>query len=362
MLTVLVIDGTGSQSTMLSTLATLGDIPAVCEIIAVSTDEKPQEPHSATWITGATIMEGLSQAITVAASKRIIIINSALTFDTGDLSRFAAEVEVSPLIEHIYLPPISADGVAELPSLTPDTIIHSLSRNDTWPLLCLATTRSALRKQLERAAGSLTEFLLTCCIEAISSAEVIRRSSVNSPLIAPHILRALCELSPEERGRALKVAVDTINIEELFPNHAWNEFSQESAAAAYHSLAALFIQFGDMTSAEEALRCSESLEESPRYFALQGLLSHKKGETLGAVANMVSSLQCYESRKVNDGKHYLTFTPKNLEIINSRLVDGLNALNKRENDKAMTHFSEAVFNFDSFYGEHGVQLLEKFKN
>jgi hypothetical protein len=48
-------------------------------------------------------------------------------------------------------------------------------------------------------------------------------------------------------------------------------------------------------------------------------------------------------------------------VINSRLVDGLNALNKRENDKAITHFSEAVFNFDSFYAEHGVQKLARLR-
>lgn len=359
MLTALVIDGTGSQSTMLSTLAMLGDIPTVCETIAISTEEKPTEAFSGTWITGASLMEALAQAITVTASKRVLIVNSALTFGTGDLSRFAAEVETSALIEHVYLSPATSDGIVEMPPITPHTIIQSLTRHDVWPLLCLATTRNNLRKQLERNTGSLTEFLLTCCIEAISGAEVVRQSSITPPLIAPHILRALCELSPDERGRALKVAVDTMNIEELYPDHAWDHFSQESAAAAYHSLAALFIQFGDATAAEESLRCSENLEESPRYFALQGLLSLKRGETLGAVAHMVSSLQCYEARKVNDGKHYLTFAPKNLETLNSRLVDGLNALNKQENERAMTHFSEAVFNFDSFYGEHGVQLIGK---
>jgi hypothetical protein len=150
-----------------------------------------------------------------------------------------------------------------------------------------------------------------------------------------------------------------MNIEELFPQHAWREFSKESAAAAYHTLAALFLRFGDADAATQSLQCSERLEESPRFFALLGLIQQSQGETLGAVANFVSSLQCYEARKKDDGKHYLTFKPMDLELINSRLVDGLNALNKRDNDQALTHFSEAVFSFDSFYAQYGVQPLPK---
>jgi tetratricopeptide (TPR) repeat protein len=150
-----------------------------------------------------------------------------------------------------------------------------------------------------------------------------------------------------------------MNIEELFPQHAWKKFSQESAAAAYHTLAALFLRFGDAEAAVQSLQCSERLEESPRFFALLGLIQQSQGETLGAVANFVSSLQYYEARKKDDGRHYLSFKPENLEIINSRLVDGLNALNQRDNDRALTHFSEAVFNFDPFYAEYGVQSLQK---
>jgi predicted oxidoreductase len=40
-------------------------------------------------------------------------------------------------------------------------------------------------------------------------------------------------------------------------------------------------------------------------------------------------------------------------------VDGLDALNKRDNARALTHFSEAVFNFDPFYADHGVRSLSK---
>jgi hypothetical protein len=151
------------------------------------------------------------------------------------------------------------------------------------------------------------------------------------------------------------MAIDGLNIEELFPQHDWKSFSQESAAASYHSLAALFLRFQDPESAAQCLACSEKLEESPRYFALQGLIQQAQGETLGAVANLVSSLQCYEARKTTDGKHYLSFTPNNLEVIKTRLAEGLEALNKRDNNRALASFSDAVFSFDSFYSDHGVR-------
>jgi hypothetical protein len=85
--------------------------------------------------------------------------------------------------------------------------------------------------------------------------------------------------------------------------------------------------------------CSERLEESPRYFALQGLIQHAQGKTLGAVANFVSSLQCYEARKKADEGHYLTFTPGDLTMIKTRLAEGLDALNRRDNAKALASFS-----------------------
>jgi hypothetical protein len=210
-------------------------------------------------------------------------------------------------------------------------------------------------------ATTVTELLLRSLIRASAAGDSIRCSSSSEIILSGAMLRALCELDTSALARTLSTAIDAMNIEELFPNHAWQDHSQESAAAVYHSLAALFLRFGDIESANQCLAHSERLEESPRLFALKGLIQHTQGETLGAVANMVSSLQCYETRKVPDGKHYISFKPKNLEIIASRLVDGLNALNRQDNDKALTHFSEAIFNFDSFYSEHGVQSLEKLR-
>ena len=79
-----------------------------------------------------------------------------------------------------------------------------------------------------------------------------------------------------------------------------------------------------------------------------------RGEVLGAVANMVSSLQQYEQRKKDNSKHYSRFAPNNLETINQNLNAGLEALNKRNNEEALTFFTKAVFQFDPFYQDTGI--------
>lgn len=62
---------------------------------------------------------------------------------------------------------------------------------------------------------------------------------------------------------------------------------------------------------------------------------------------MVSSLQQYETRKNDDNKsHYLSFKPNDLEVVNSKLHAGLEALNLRDNESALSYFAEAVFDFD----------------
>ena len=108
----------------------------------------------------------------------------------------------------------------------------------------------------------------------------------------------------------------------------------------------------------EHLQFGDRLEDSPRSLALKGLIALKQGEVLAAVANMVSSLQEYEKRKVESGNHYLTFKPRNLEDINTSLQNGLSALNKRENDRAAEFFTDAVFQFDQFYEDCGLNPAE----
>jgi len=354
MFSTIVTDDTGSKLAVLEKVKCLNDINATTDIIVVSTDTQPAEWTTGIWIQAPTMVAGLAKAAQLAASKRIIVISSAVAFQPADLARLVAELDTRQIREHTIVVARDESGLVQIPDMGAEQVLNAISKMDTWPLVLVGTSRFALSMIGEEDATSVTEFLAQALVRSVADGDTIRHSTLIDTVISSANLSAACKLSDEARSRILKTAIDAFNIEELFPNHNWVSYSQGSAAASYHSIAALFLRFGDPESAAECLDCSERLEESPRYFALQGLIHQQKGETLGAVASFVSSLQCYEARKVDNGKHYITFKPGNLEVINSRLVDGLNALNKRDNDTAVGHFSEAVFNFDPFYEEHGV--------
>jgi hypothetical protein len=359
MFSTIVTDDTGSKLAVIERVKTLNDITSTTDIIVISKDSQPAEFTTGIWIQAPTMVEGLVKAASLAASKRIIVMSSAVSIETSDLARLVAELDTREIREHSIIVPRAESGIAMIPEMGPDQILSSISKSDVWPLVMVATSRFALSSVADDGATSVAQCLAQALVRSVADGDMIRQSTMVDATITSASLTSSSKLSDEARARILKVTVDAFNIEELFPKHNWLSYSQESAAASYHSIAALFLRFGDAEAAAECLDCSERLEESPRFFALQGLIHKQKGETLGAVASFVSSLQCYEARKADTGKHYITFKPGNLEVINSRLVDGLNALNKRDNDTALSHFSEAVFNFDPFYAEHGVLSTDK---
>lgn len=162
---------------------------------------------------------------------------------------------------------------------------------------------------------------------------------------------------PEIKSSYLRAVVAILMIENLFPNLPWSTHKEEALASAFHSLAAMFLKLGDTLSAEDCISQSEPLDDSPRALALRAIISRRKGETLGAVANMVSSLQQYEQRKKDNGTHYTTFSPRNIEVVNNKLKAGLEALNQRDNEAALGNFSDAVFEFDGFYAQFGLELI-----
>jgi hypothetical protein len=332
----------------------LNDVKAFADIIVVSKRPSPDSFPQGIWITSDSLVDGLRQATALAASKRVLVVSTALAFSFTDLSKLVAEIENRSVLDHVLVAPMADDMVADMPEISPETIVQSINRFDTWPLLCVSTSRYALSVVNAEKMESVPEMVLQALLHSISDGDTVRTSNRINPLIHPAALEALCSLSPAAKARSLQSAVDGMNIEELFPNHNWSTYSQESAAAAYHSLAALFLRFQDAETAAQCLSCSERLEDSPRYFALQGLIQQRQGETLGAVANFVSSLQCYEARKNNSGGHYVSFNPSDFDTIKARLAEGLEALNRRDNDRALASFSDAIFNFDSFYTEHGV--------
>jgi len=76
------------------------------------------------------------------------------------------------------------------------------------------------------------------------------------------------------------------------------------------------------------------------------------------VAYLVSSLQQYEDRKPDrEPRRYITFSPVNLKTVTSNLHLGLTALNQRDNQTAAECFAAAVFSFDDFYAEVGLDKL-----
>ncbi|MGI6681005.1 MAG: hypothetical protein ACOX3T_05965 [Bdellovibrionota bacterium] len=166
-----------------------------------------------------------------------------------------------------------------------------------------------------------------------------------------------CEISLDDHMRAkiLRELLKNVNIEDLFPNKDWENFAKESAAVSYHTLCAMFIKFNDLTTANECLNLCQVFVDSPRSLALRGLIALENNNYLDAVANIVSSLQLYEKRKSETNSiEKLNTKPDNLNIIEAKLTQGLDALNKRDNQKAATIFADAVYDFDNFFGEQDL--------
>ena len=251
------------------------------------------------------------------------------------------------------------DDYAAFESLLPESVISGLTHPGNLPALMIKLPGTFLQTIEEAILPDGRETVLRCAITAIAQSIEIYKSS--SPLDLSTCGSTLhTDLSGDTRSRLLSYAVGSINIEDLFPMHPWDQHEEESAATCFHTLAAHFIRYGDLKAAEECLSFSDRLEDSPRALALRGLISKQNGETLGAVANLVSSLQGYESRKRSAAhEHYINFTPTNLEVINNSLHNGLSALNNQDNDSAFSHFARAVYNFDSFFASIGLESPEQ---
>jgi len=301
---------------------------------------------------GAITLESageLTSALSAAAADTILFVDPASARNTDLLIQFMMTVEQNDALIQYAASEFNGEHI-ELPELRVENIIRAISHCSAWPLGAVAVRGSVIRDSLP-IDGSLTEFLAKTMLSS-----AIQGESVTEVQTAGKAACAVM-LSDETRARLLGYAVNSCNIEDLFPDHAWRQHEEESAAACYHTLAALFIRLGDIETARECLQFSDQLEDSPRSQALKALISFAEGETLGAVANLISSLQQYEVRKRNDQRHYLSFSPSNLAGINKRLHEGLHALNNQDNRGALTHFAAAVFDFDSFYTDNGLDSL-----
>lgn len=299
-------------------------------------------------LIGASIGSGTGDQV-ILADASVLEVPDAL------IAALTANQNTAAALFDIHYP----DDYAAFDSLQPESVISGLTRPGNLPALMIKLPVAFLKTIDEAILPDGRETILRCAITAIAQSIEIHQS--NSPLDLSSSSDSLhTDLSGDTRSRLLSYAVGSINIEDLFPTHPWDQHEEESAAACFHTLAAHFIRYGDLKAAEECLSFSDRLEDSPRALALRGLISKQNGETLGAVANLVSSLQGYESRKRSGAhEHYVNFTPTNLEVINSSLHNGLSALNKQDNDSAFSHFARAVYNFDSFFASIGLESPEQ---
>jgi hypothetical protein len=238
-------------------------------------------------------------------------------------------------------------------SVSTENLIQFILHSSSLFFLAVSATKDALLANSEMENINSNEALARLAISATAQSHSV--SIANGIISFAKELPVDSTLTNSQKANLLSYAISSANIEDLFPNYAWKDHEQESAAACFHTLAAHFIRLNDYKSAEECLSMSDQLEDSPRSLALRAMICKEQGQTLGAVANLVSSLQQYEDRKRNnENKHYFTFVPNDLEKINTNLQEGLSALNQQENDKAFGYFKNAVFNFDNFFQETGL--------
>lgn len=340
MQTAILIDDNNSKT--IKSMEALGGVSEISEIIVASTIAIPQNAPASMWCQASSLSAAFGLAATRAASKNVMVMFSSRMPSLTELQQAAANGSFTIVSAELN------SSAADFQTPSAETIVQTIQRFESWPVAALACSRKALEAATSDASLSSEEMIALAIMNelALDQRASLIASNIEAPSMAP--------MSNQARAKLLSVALNEFNIEELFTNLAWGIHSKESGALAYHSMSALFIRFGDIESANECLALSERLEESPRYFALKGLIAERRGEALGAVAHLVSSLHCYESRKQNDGVHYLTFNPENPEEMNSELVEGLNALHQQDNNRAYEKFFSAVKNFDGFYREMGI--------
>ncbi|NMC63532.1 MAG: hypothetical protein GYA55_10255 [SAR324 cluster bacterium] len=284
-------------------------------------------------------------------AERLIVINAGIDIASNEIAAISNNL-LSLSTGLCFACSDSQSGRLDITELSTENIVEAIAKDNINPAGIISIPFSILKALPDNQSIKPEALSIYCAISALAIGEEITMLSSSSSDFEPITPKRI--LSASDMAKLIRFAISEFNIEDLFPNYAWVEHEEESLSLCYHTLAAIFIKIGDWEGATECLNISEQFEDSPRLLALRGIVASKQGRTLEAVANMVSSLQQYESRKKNDGEHYLSFNPSSLEDINVDLKDGLDALNQRDNSKAFECFSNAIFNFDTFYRDLGI--------
>ena len=355
MASIIVTGNKASQSAIAATLGVLNKTGIGNPILIA-----PQMPEgmdfTGQFVSSANTPLGacLTQVLSLTTERQWILIEASAEIDTDRMAAMLSSLAAIRGQSFGYTILEHAGERIDLPDLAIDSVVQFLSNGEKLPLLCCCFPANLLEKLNLHDADTACECLASVLISAVTAGMPLVHSSVTLKLPETFDAGGI-RLTTAATGRLLRQTLDLCNIEDLFPEHPWSAHQGESAAASYHTLAAIFIRCGDYEAANNCLSLGDTFEDSPRSLALKGFIAKERGEVLGAVANMISSLQQYELRKRNDNnEHYLSFKPVDLQIINTSMRDGLSALNKRDNDAALNCFTQAIVNFDSFYTDLGI--------
>jgi hypothetical protein len=295
----------------------------------------------------------IEMAAEKSTSDTLMLIDARVTPSTEVLQSMVSQMS-DKNIGFLFAPIEHGSDMLNIPETSADALLSIISSEAPLPLACCAFRKSLIKGNLEGAsiADILSSLLVTAMTDDMEVTSSHTAIGQGQSIDAGRFI-----IGRSAQARCLRLLVNNSNIEEIFPHHAWAAHRDESAAASYHTLAAMFLRYGDANSALECLGLGDRFEDSPRSLALKGLIALERGETLTAVANMVSSLQQYESRKKENNSHYVHFAPGDLDSISSNLNAGLEALHRKNNEEALGHFAKAVFNFDPFYSQLGVTQI-----
>ena len=257
-----------------------------------------------TIVPADTIMEGLDDSNTerlcsllsdMHDDECVLFVNSNSTNDMDAMAIVVNSFFNEYHKDVAYSPCRLNDEKIDLISTELKDLVRVAADTDVWPIGCVSMRVDLLRKHIQEEL-SISKSIIYAICDGIMQHIDIKKFNAWIP-IDTDFGDETCMMYTELRAKLLNYIVNSCNIEDLFPQHEWDKFGEESAAASYHTLAALFYKLKDIEDAKECLSFSDKLEDSPRSLALRALIAMQDGESLGAVANLISSLQCYEARK-----------------------------------------------------------------
>ncbi len=309
------------------------------------------------WSRG-NLTKPIEKALNKTSDKWLILLSSEAPLTEKQVRSIASESTKFSSDTVAYLPVKADKSAIEFTDKKVSSLIPCLATNRPFPGMCLVTSAAYLKKFASLGAESAVELIASALLLAVPEGKTITKLSEQLKISGEALQLHPLQLTGPECARCVRNVAESCNIEDLFPSYPWEKHKEESLAACYHTLAALFIKLGDYDSAKDVLVQADQYEDSPRSLALRGIIFARKNDWLNAAANLIASLQQYETRLREPEGHYIKFTPKDFAKINSVLLSGLEALNRKNNETAVQQFADAIFLYDGFYSETEVATVQ----